>query len=62
MLNVPSAIAFNVSLRGHGIGRTLFGMSKSDHLSIILLSVNAGLPLVALIAVAALMLRNMALG
>jgi hypothetical protein len=62
MPNFRSAIAFNVGLRGRGIGSTLFVMFRSDHLLIILLAVNAGLPLVALTAVVALMVRSMALG
>jgi hypothetical protein len=36
-------------------------MFKSNHLSVIMLSVNAGVPLVFLVAVVALIVRNIAL-
>jgi hypothetical protein len=37
------------------------GMFKSDHLSMIMLAVNAGVPLVFLVAVVALIMRNITL-
>jgi hypothetical protein len=59
--NFRSAIAFKVGLPKHGFGITLAVMFKSDHLSVIMLSVNAGVPLVFLVAVVALIVRNIAL-
>ena len=53
MLIFSAAAAFNVALRERRIGSTLSIMFKSDP-SIILLSINAGLPLAALIMVMAL--------
>jgi hypothetical protein len=55
----PSAIAFNVSLLERGLGITLSVMSKYDRPSMIMLAVNAGLPLVSLVAVVALIVRQM---
>jgi hypothetical protein len=46
-------------LREHDIGSTLSIMFKSDHPSIILLAVNAGLPLAALIMMVMLIAYNM---
>jgi hypothetical protein len=59
--NFPSAIAFNVSLPERGLGITLSVMSKYDRPSMIMLAVNAGLPLVFLVAVVALIVRNIVL-
>jgi hypothetical protein len=59
--NYQSAIAFNVSLPERGFGITLLVMFKSDRPSIIMLAVNAGLPLVSLVAVVALIFRHMIL-
>lgn len=53
MLNFRSTTAFNVDLRGRGIGITLFVVFKADDLLIILLAINAGLPLGAPITVVA---------
>jgi hypothetical protein len=50
-----------VSLPERGFGITLMVMFKSDHVSMIMLSVNAGLPLVFLVAVVALIFRHMIL-
>ena len=57
--NYQSAIAFNVSLPERGFGITLVVMFKSDHLSMIMLSVNAGVPLLFLVAVVVLIFRQM---
>jgi len=59
--NFRSAIAFNVSLPERAFGITLFVMFKFDRPSIIMLAVNAGLPLVSLVTVVALMFRQMIL-
>jgi hypothetical protein len=59
MLNFPPAIAFNVGLPERGFGITLSIMFKSDRSSIIMLAVNAGVPLVSLVTVVALMFRHM---
>jgi hypothetical protein len=59
--NFQSAIAFNVSLPERGIGNTLLVMFKSDRPSMIMLAVNAGVPLVCLVAVVALIFRQMIL-
>jgi hypothetical protein len=50
-----------VSLPKRGFGITLVVVLKSDHLSMIMLSVNAGVPLVFLVAVVALIVRNIVL-
>jgi hypothetical protein len=57
--NFQSAIAFNVSLPGRAFGITLFAMFKFDRPSMIMLAVNAGVPLVSLVAVVALIFRHM---
>jgi hypothetical protein len=59
MLNFPPAIAFNVGLPERSFGITLSIMFKSDRSSIIMLAVNAGVPLVSLVTVVALMFRHM---
>ena len=59
--NFRSAIAFNVSLPECAFGITLFAMFKFDRPSTIMLAVNAGLPLVSLVAVVALIFRHMIL-
>jgi hypothetical protein len=59
--NFRSAIAFNVRLPERDFGITLAVMFKSDRLSMIMLSVNAGVPLVFLVAVVALIFRQMIL-
>jgi hypothetical protein len=51
--NFRSAIAFNVGLPEGGFGITLAVVFKSDHLSMIMLSVNASAPLLFLVAVVA---------
>jgi hypothetical protein len=48
-----------VSLPERGFGITLVVMFKSDHLSMIMLSVNAGVPLLFLVAVVVLFFRQM---
>jgi hypothetical protein len=60
VLIFPAAPAFNVGLLKSGFGSTLSNMFKSDP-SIILLSINAGLPLAALITVVVLIALNMVL-
>jgi hypothetical protein len=50
-----------VSLPERGIGNTLLVMFKSDRPSMIMLAVNAGEPLVCLVAVVALIFRPMIL-
>jgi hypothetical protein len=50
-----------VSLLKRGFGITLAGMFKSDHFSVIMLFVNASVPLVFLLAAVALIVRNIAL-
>jgi hypothetical protein len=60
--NFRSATASNVSLPECGFSITLVAMFKSDHLSMIMLSVNAGVPLLFLVAVVALIFRQMILG
>jgi hypothetical protein len=59
MLNFRPAIAFNVGLPERGFGITLSVMFKSDRPSMIMLSVNAGVPLASLITVVALIFRHM---
>jgi hypothetical protein len=59
MLNFPPTLAFNVGLSERGFGITLPVMFKSDRPSMIMLSVNAGLPLASLITVVALIFRHM---
>jgi hypothetical protein len=59
MLNFPPTTAFNVGLPERGFGITLSIMFKSDRSSIIMLAVNAGVPLVSLVTVVALMFRHM---
>jgi hypothetical protein len=61
LLNFLPAIAFNVSLPKRGFGITLSPMFKSDRPSMIMLSVNAGVPLASLITVVALIVRHMVL-
>jgi hypothetical protein len=61
MLNFPPTIAFNVGLPERDFGITLVVVLNSDHLSMIMLSVNAGVPLVFLVAVVALIVRNIVL-
>ena len=61
MLNFPPAIAFNVDLLERDFGITLPVMFKSDRSSMIMLAVNAGVPLASLVAVVALILRHMIL-
>jgi hypothetical protein len=62
MLNFLSAFAFKVGLRECGFGITLSAiMLKSDRPSIILLTVNAGVPLASLIVVIALIVRHVIL-
>jgi hypothetical protein len=48
-----------VSLPERGFGITLVVMFKSGHLSMIMLSVNAGVPLLFLVAVVVLFFRQM---
>jgi len=48
-------------LHERAFGTTLFVIFKFDRSSIIMLAVNAGLPLVSLVAVVALMFRHMIL-
>jgi hypothetical protein len=55
--NFQSGIAFNVSLPERGIGITL--LVKSDRLSMIMLAVNAGVPPLFLVAMTALIVRQM---
>jgi hypothetical protein len=50
-----------VSLPECAFGITLFAMFKFDRPSTIMLAVNAGLPLVSLVAVVALIFRHMIL-
>jgi hypothetical protein len=57
--NFDQQKAFNVSLPERGFGITLVVMFKSDHLSMIMLSVNAGVPLLFLVAVVVLIFRQM---
>ena len=59
--NFRSAEAVNVSLPERGVGITLLAMFKFDRPSMIMLAVNAGLPLVSLVAVVALIFRHMIL-
>jgi len=59
--NFRSAIAFNVSLPERAFGITLFAIFRFDRPSTIMLAVNAGLPLVSLVAVVALIFRHMIL-
>jgi hypothetical protein len=61
VLNFRSAIALNVGLQGCSFGMTLSVMFKSDRPSIILLAVNADVPLASLVAVVALIVRHMVL-
>jgi hypothetical protein len=55
----PVSNAFNVSLPERGFGITLSVMFKSDRSSMIMLVVNAGIPLASLVAVVALIFRQM---
>jgi hypothetical protein len=48
-----------VSLPERAFGITLFAMFKFDRPSTIMLAVNAGVPLVSLVAVVALIFRHM---
>jgi len=59
--NFRSAIAFNVSLPERRVGITLFVMFKFDRPSMIMLAVNAGLPLVSLVVVVTLIVRHIVL-
>jgi hypothetical protein len=62
MLNFLSAFAFKVGLYGRGFGVTLSPiMLKSDRPSMILLTVNAGVPLASLIVVVTLLVRHIVL-
>jgi hypothetical protein len=47
-----------VGLPERGLGITLVVMFKSDHVSMIMLSVNAGVPLLFLVAVVVLIFRQ----
>jgi hypothetical protein len=61
VLNFPPSIAFNVGLPERGFGMTVPVMFKSDRSSMIMLAVNAGVPLASLVAVVALIFRHMIL-
>jgi hypothetical protein len=62
MLNFLSAFALKIGLHRRGFGITLLRiMLKSDRQSMILLTVNAGVPLASLIVVVALIVRHMTL-
>jgi hypothetical protein len=61
VLNFPPTIAFNVGLCGPCIGISLPVMFKSDRSSMIMLAVNAGVPLASLVAVVALLFLHMIL-
>ncbi len=61
MPNFRSATASNVSLPERGFSITLVAMFKSDRLSMIMLAVNAGVPLLFLVTIVALMFRHLML-